>query len=151
LRAPSWFRAVNPLLQSCPTAPIRIRWPAATLPGTPNVIGSSKLTGHNPDHWFNETAYAVPTSGTFGNEGRNSLTGPAFSRVNLSLSKTFAIWEQVRLQVRADANNAFNHPSFGLPNNSLTLSDGAISSGTSTIRTLSDPGRTMQLSARFSF
>ncbi len=117
----------------------------------PNVIGSSKLTGRNPDHWFNEEAYAVPTSGTFGDEGRNSLIGPAFSRVNLSLSKTFAIWEQIRLQIRADANNAFNHPSFGLPNNSLTLSDGAISSGTSTIRILSDPGRTMQLSARFSF
>jgi hypothetical protein len=37
------------------------------------------------------------------------------------LAKTFAIWEQIHLQIRADADNAFNHASFGLPSGSLRL------------------------------
>jgi hypothetical protein len=118
----------------------------------PNVVGRPRLSGRNYNHWFNEAAFAVPTSGTFGNEGRNSLTGPGFNRVNLSLGKTFSISEQIKLQIRADANNAFNHPSLGLPSNGLTVGEsGTITTGTSTIRGVTDPGRTMQLSGRLSF
>ncbi len=35
--------------------------------------------------------------------------------MNFSLGKTFTVWEQVKLQIRADAKNVLNHPSFGLP------------------------------------
>jgi hypothetical protein len=129
----------------------------------PNVIGNPKLQNRGPKQWFNEGAFAVPDPGTFGNERRNQLTGPAFNRVNLSLGKTFSITEQVHVQVRADANNAFNHPSFDLPNQELTVCPssgtlpsgcggyGAIATGTSTITKLTDPGRTLQLSAHLTF
>jgi hypothetical protein len=129
----------------------------------PNVIGSSRLVGRNIHQWFNEAAFAVPASGTFGNEARNQLTGPALSTVNLSLGKSFAIWEQVSLQIRGDADNVFNHASFGLPANQLTTCPssgelpsacsayGAIQTGTSTINSYSVDRRTMQLSARFTF
>ncbi|MEO8735102.1 MAG: TonB-dependent receptor [Edaphobacter sp.] len=135
----------------------------------PNVIGNPKLANRGVKQWFNEAAFAVPAPGTFGNERRNQLTGPSYNRVNLSLGKTFEIWEQVRLQVRADANNAFNHPSFGLPNTGLNVCptapakpgdappagcsafNGAIATGTSTITGVTSPGRTMQVSARLVF
>jgi hypothetical protein len=129
----------------------------------PNVIGSSRLSGRNIHQWFNEAAFAVPASGTFGNEARNQLTGPALSTVNLSLGKSFAIWEQVSLQIRGDADNVFNHASFGLPANQLTTCPssgelpsacsayGAIQTGTSTINSYSVDRRTMQLSARITF
>jgi Carboxypeptidase regulatory-like domain/TonB dependent receptor len=118
----------------------------------PNVVGRPTLSGRGPDHWFNEAAFAVPAPGTFGNEHRNELFGPGFDRVNLSLGKTFSIWEKVQLQIRADANNAFNHVALGEPNSSLSVgTDGSITTGTSTIRSVSDPGRTMQLSGRISF
>jgi hypothetical protein len=129
----------------------------------PNVVGNPKLANRGPKQWFNEAAFAVPDPGTFGNERRNQLTGPAFSLVNLSLGKTFAIWESVRLQVRADANNAFNHPSFNLPNQELTVCPssgtlptgcggyGAIATGTSTITQVTGLGRTLQLSAHLTF
>jgi Carboxypeptidase regulatory-like domain len=129
----------------------------------PNVIGNPKLSSRNPKQWFNEGAFAAPTPGTFGDERRNQLTGPAFNRVNLSLGKTFAITEEIRVQVRADANNAFNHPGFSLPNTSLTVCPssgtlpstcsgyGAIATGTSTITSLTSPGRTLQLSAHLTF
>jgi hypothetical protein len=129
----------------------------------PNVIGNPKLKNRGPNQWFNEGAFAAPTPGTFGDERRNQMTGPAFERVNLSLGKTFAFTEGIRLQIRADANNAFNHPGFSLPNTQLTVCPssgtltagcsgyGAIATGTSTITSLTDPGRTVQLSAHVTF
>ena len=68
----------------------------------PNVIGNPRLGNRSQNQWFNEAAFAAPTAGTFGNEGRNQLTGPALTTTNLSLSKTFAIWEQVKMQVRGE-------------------------------------------------
>jgi len=120
----------------------------------PNLIGNPHLGHSSVQQWFNEAAFAVPAPGTFGDVHRNSLTGPAFSRVNLSLGKSFAIWEQVSLQIRADANNVFNHASFDPPSGSLSVgSNGAITtqSSASAISSVSEPGRTMQLSARISF
>ena len=84
----------------------------------PNVIGNPKLQNRGPKQWFNEAAFAAPTPGTFGDERRNQLTGPAFERVDLGLGKTFHFTEGIQLEMRADANNAFNHPGFQLPNQS---------------------------------
>jgi hypothetical protein len=130
----------------------------------PNVVGNPHLASRGPYHgtnqWFNEAAFAVPTPGTFGNSGRNTLNGPGLSQINFSLGKTFSIWESVKFQIRADANNIINHPSFNLPvtggteQSSAQLvvnKDGSIATGTSTIRSLTVNGRTMQLSGRISF
>jgi hypothetical protein len=129
----------------------------------PNVIGNPKMQNRGPNQWFNEAAFAAPTPGTFGDERRNQLTGPAFNRVDLGLGKTFHFTEGIQLEMRADANNAFNHPGFQLPNQQLTVCPssgtlsagcsgyGAIATGTSTITALTSPGRTMQLSAHVTF
>jgi hypothetical protein len=117
----------------------------------PNVIGNPRLANRGIHQWFNEAAFAVPTSGTFGNERRNQLTGPGLDTVGLSLGKTFAIWESVGLTIRADADNVFNHANFSLPTNNLSLSGTAISTGTSNISNTSIPMRNMQLNARITF
>ena len=39
-----------------------------------------------------------PANGTLGNVRRNSLFGPGFVGVNLSLGKTFTLWENLKLQ-----------------------------------------------------
>lgn len=117
----------------------------------PNLVGNPVLSGRNTEHWFNEAGFGIPAQATFGNAHRNQLTGPGFNRVNISVGKTFRVYEQYRLQIRADANNAFNHPSFGIPTTDLSASPSGFVTGTSKIRSVTDPGRTMQLSARFSF
>jgi hypothetical protein len=129
----------------------------------PNVIGDPHLgtkgPNHGTDRWFNEAAFAAPTPGTFGNAGRNLLNGPGLTNVNFSLGKTFAIREGMGVQIRADASNIFNHPSFGLPTTSgqngfaqLILNpDGTVATGTSAIRTVTVNGRSMQLTGRFTF
>jgi len=49
---------------------------------------------------------------------RNQLRGPGFADVDMALLKTFKVREGFDLQFRAEAFNAFNHPSFNNPSNS---------------------------------
>ena len=49
----------------------------------------------------------------FGSATRNTEVGPIFNQVNLSVFKNIRIWEKLRIQLRAEAFNAFNHPNPG--------------------------------------
>ncbi len=82
----------------------------------PNVIGNPKLANRGINQWFNEAAFAVPARGNLWQRGAESTNRAWLTTINLSLVRHFHIWEQVKLQIRADADNLFNHPSFGLPN-----------------------------------
>jgi len=50
---------------------------------------------------------------------RNNLHGPHFSETDLALIKNIKLLERMNLQFRAEAFNAFNHPSFALPLNNI--------------------------------
>jgi hypothetical protein len=73
---------------------------------------------------YNPAAFAPPALGTFGDVRRNSLYEPALEYVNMSAGKKFDIHGNVKLQIRVDATNAFNHPSFGQPNGNLSNCSG---------------------------
>jgi len=62
-------------------------------------------------------AFGDPAQFTFGNVGRNTMTGPSFFNTDMSIFKNFRITEQVRAQFRAEIFNVFNHTSLGNPNN----------------------------------
>jgi hypothetical protein len=49
----------------------------------------------------------------------DSIDGPGFWNVDLSLVKRFHFGDRVATELRADAFNAFNHPNFGNPNGSF--------------------------------
>lgn len=72
--------------------------------------------------WLNKAAFALPAPGTFGNEVRNSLRGPGFSDVDLSIFKTTNITERVRAQLRVEMFNIFNRTN--LPNPNGTFASG---------------------------
>ena len=118
----------------------------------PNVIGNPTLSHRTIQQWFNPAAYTSPANGTFGNMRRDSVYGPGLEVVNLSAGKTFAIWQQVGLQIRVDAFNAFNHANFGQPSAGLTCSTpGVPCTAAANITSTSGGGRTMQLGARLAF
>jgi hypothetical protein len=124
----------------------------------PNVIGNPLPQHRTIQNWYNPAAFALPANGTFGDMRRNSLVGPGLSVVNLSAGKTFTLREGIQLQIRADSTNAFNHPSFGPPNQSLvpdsTPGPGGITTFSQTGTSISQVtvgGRTMQLNAHLSF
>ena len=47
--------------------------------------------------------------------GRNVVTGPGLSDLDLSLQKSWSLRENEAIQFRWDAFNALNHPNFNLP------------------------------------
>jgi hypothetical protein len=80
---------------------------------------------------------------SFGNLRRNAATGPGFADVDVSLEKNTKLTERFTLQLRADAFDVLNHPSFGQP----TLADTSASFGqiSSTRFAVSDLGSSRQL------
>ena len=124
----------------------------------PNVTGdpsiSHKNFNPNLDEWYNPAAFTTPASGTFGDERRNMLIGPNWRDLDLSLGKTFPLPAGVRLEIRADADNAFNHPNFDQP--STATGTGVTTSlppGTSPPLQITgaNGARSIQLGGRFNF
>lgn len=64
---------------------------------------------------LNAAAFAVPAPRQQGSLGRNALTSPRATQVDLSLSRTFRLGEHLRLSIRAEGFNVLNHPNFGVP------------------------------------
>jgi hypothetical protein len=113
----------------------------------PNRIGNGNLSSsaRTIHHWFDTTAFPTPAQYTFGNSGRNILTGPGFHNVDLGLSRTIGLIESTSLEVRAEAFNLFNTPQFGLPNATLNQST------TGVISSVLNPQRQIQLAAKIHF
>jgi hypothetical protein len=113
-----------------------------SIPERPNLVGNPDVAGpvaanpnaacqaggaavvssvHNATHWFNPCAFSLPAAGTLGNLYRNSLVGPDYSDVDLSLSKLTNINERFKVQFRAEFFNLPNHTDFALPSSYLNV------------------------------
>ncbi|MHB2007899.1 MAG: outer membrane beta-barrel protein [Acidobacteriaceae bacterium] len=111
----------------------------------PNQTGDPLTGPRNIHEWFNVNAYTAPAPATYGDVHRNSLYGPHYLLANLAIGKTFHVWQNVNMQIRGNAYNFINHPSFSLP-------DSTIGPGhTAQITGVSVGGRTMMLYGRLSF
>ncbi|MBO0726507.1 MAG: TonB-dependent receptor, partial [Blastocatellia bacterium] len=117
------------------------------LKGTPPA-------GANPAlyRYFDTTAFAavnIPASQPqrFGDAGRNTVRGPGFFDLDMSLFRTIGIKEGISLQLRAEALNALNHPNFANPGADISTpgSFGYITS------TTGQGSRIFRLGARVSF
>ena len=80
----------------------------------PNFKGQVILG--DPNRYFNSDAFTTPPAGTYGNAGRNILTGPGLAETDLSLAKRILFSERVSLQFRAEFFNVFNHANLNTPN-----------------------------------
>ena len=69
--------------------------------------------------WINPNAFAVPAPGTFGDSGRNSLSGPDDADFDFAVIKNTKITERTNLEFRAEFFNIFNHPNFAVPTNTV--------------------------------
>jgi hypothetical protein len=87
--------------------PVRPSWnPAFT---GPVILGG-------PNQYFNPAAFLPPAAGTYGNVGRDGLTGPGLSELDLSVAKITSLTEKTRLQFRAEFFNILNKANFASPN-----------------------------------
>jgi Carboxypeptidase regulatory-like domain/TonB dependent receptor-like, beta-barrel/TonB-dependent Receptor Plug Domain len=81
--------------------------------GDPNVPGGRRI---------NRAAFSTPPQNQQGTLGRNALRGFPLSQLDLALRRQFGLTERVKLQLRAEAFNIFNHPNFGDPEPNLSNS-----------------------------
>src|SRR6266853_5482711 len=82
----------------------------------PDVIaGCDQTANQSVQHWFNASCYTLPATGTVGNLGKNTVTGPSYQSVDFSLSKDTKIFERLNTQFRAEIFNIFNHTNLATP------------------------------------
>jgi hypothetical protein len=122
----------------------------------PNQMGDWHLTHPTSDKWFETSVFALPAPGTYGNMGRNAITGPGAWNVDMALSRKFSIKEAQRIELRAEAFNIFNHVRPGVASgvNGFTAAGGPNTVFTNTlfgrITTAADP-RILQFAAKLVF
>jgi outer membrane receptor protein involved in Fe transport len=119
----------------------------------PNLTGTPKQ--NHGDDWINNyfvdpNVFQIPDPYTLGNAPRaiGSVRTPFFFTANLSIGKEFGLsskYEAMKLELRLEAQNAFNHPVFGTPNTAV----GDPSFGTISYTTIGP--RQVQLALKFSF
>ena len=103
----------------------------------------------DPNNYINLNAFAVPctpvdsgfdgTAGScqpgtrhYGNLGRNSLIGPHFRQFDFSIFKDTTLTERLKMQLRFEAYNLFNHPNFANPYLPFFIADPFVNGSTVT-------------------
>ena len=114
-----------------------------------NVSGHDALQGSpGAATYFNTAAFGVPQGAQIGDVPATMpyLRGPGYSQWDIALQKNFPLWSESRaLQIRVEAQNAFNHMNPANPDQTLTDSSFGYITGQS------GSPRVMMLSARFVF
>ena len=60
--------------------------------------------------FFNPAAFVIPPAGRFGNAGRNTIPGPGFLALNISLGREISIGDNRRsVDIRLESNNVLNN------------------------------------------
>ena len=81
-----------------------------------NLYNTSQVVQLNQIHWLYNNLAADKAMGTPFGVGRNTLTAPRFQRADMSIYKNFSLTERFKLQIRGEAQNAFNHTVYPTPN-----------------------------------
>jgi hypothetical protein len=143
--------------------------PDLDLPGIlrPDLVPNAPLylkDATAPGGWrINREAFRIPDSRQ-GTLGRNALRGFGFAQADVALHRQFALTERLRLRLRAECFNLFNHSNFGEPVNDFnsrsfgravemlgrSLGSGGVSGGLSPLYQIGGP-RSLQLAAKLQF
>jgi Carboxypeptidase regulatory-like domain/TonB-dependent Receptor Plug Domain len=113
------------------------------------VQGQNPYAGpHNATQFLNPSAFANPASTATGlgvlGGSPTQVSGPAYRKLDLSLFRQIALVEKSRLEIRAEAFNITNTPSFSAPGSLTFTSPSTFASITST----RDSSRQLQFAAK---
>jgi len=98
------FALVNPVdITGTPSQGARIN-----VTGNPVIPKSERTFSRN----FDTSVFAPPAVGTVGNSARYTMRGPGINNWDIAVFKNFAVREPMKLQLRWELYNAFNHTQF---------------------------------------
>ena len=109
----------------------------------PNVVTGSAPAGARTVTYDGQV-FAIAPQYTFGNAGRNSLTGPSYASLDLSVSKRLALGPSRSLELRLEMFNLLSRANLLLP-------DSFVDRPTFGQSLSALPARQAQLAARFTF
>jgi hypothetical protein len=124
-------------------------------------------TVKNKTNWYNPCAFVDPEPGTdipvgtyltdvasairyFGAKS-NQIYGPGFERVNMSGFKNFKTWREQYVQLRADAFNLLNHPSWNNPSDTTLNYTGGNITAAQQFQNYTPDARFFQIAAKYVF
>jgi outer membrane receptor protein involved in Fe transport len=146
-----WMWNGNVTIQSGPPFTARVVGDFADVASGVNGTLRANMTGQpvnlsdpTPAEWFNTKAFTKPSPGTFGDAGRNTITGPGSVLVNMGLVRNVSLAAHRIFSLRIQANNVFNTPQF-------TAIDTVVNSPTLGQVVSAGQMRTVQLQARLRF
>jgi len=136
-------------------------------PGTGSSVTALKTTsGQTVAYLANNpnAQYIAAAQGAWANAGRNTLATPRINNWDVTFAKSILFREHMKLQIRADLFNAFNHPQYtpGMVDNvsrvdrtSATTPIGYLIPGNAAFakwdQVFASNSRGVQLGARFTF
>ncbi len=115
----------------------------------PDLIagGNNNPVLGGPDKYFDASQFTTPNPQMYGNVGRNTLIGPGFANVDLSLVKTVQV-KTYRVSLRGEMYNVLNRANFGLPDTNVINGKGVANGGAGRITSTAAPARQIQFGIR---
>lgn len=88
----------------------------------PNQVHDPNLPAdeRSVERWFDPTAFAPPTPGSFGTAAKGVIKGPGVNVLHAGLARAFAIQEGVRLRLEITGTNILNHPNWSEPGTNIS-------------------------------
>ena len=137
----NWY---NPCAFTNPWSPNDyVNEPSHYLSSGPSDTNVAKAT---PDYVTD-----TPTALSYLGGNRDTVTGPGYERVNMSIFKSFKVYHEQTFEFRADIFNLLNTPSLGQPNDTGISANGGQITGTRNLQRNAPDSRFMQLSMRYQF
>lgn len=123
--------------------PVRPNW---------NPEFSGNLYPKTVNQYFNAAAFLPPETGTYGNVGRDALTGPGLTQLDFSATRNAHLAERLGFQFRAEFFNILNHTNLSTPNEVVYSSaTSGISPTAGLMTSTSTTSRQIQFGAKLQF
>jgi hypothetical protein len=136
--------------------------------GTPNSTNPSVTCAtktRNLINWYNPCSFANPISGTtittpvtnraqvisYLGGVRNSVYGPGYERINMSMFKDFPTWREEYLEFRGDIFNVLNTPAYGEPSVTNLNTNGGQITSPRTFQNFTPDARFFQFALKYAF
>jgi hypothetical protein len=97
-------------------------------------IGGDRSKSQQIARWFNTSVFRTNAVGTFGSARRSQLRAPGNWNLDYSLFKSFDVIERLRIQLRGEFFNVFNHANLGAPSATVNSPTFGVISGASSPR-----------------